>query len=97
MLLPGFPKAKTVCTTCWERFTQHPDGVLAGDDTFLTDFPDPVILQNLSELATAALTFLERDQCYYPWKVVYQCILSGYIAYKNVYSLSLELSLASSQ
>ena len=87
MMLPGFPKAKTVCTACWELFVQPVDGVLVGDDAFLTEFPDPVILQNLSALATAAMNFLARDQWYYPWKVIRQKIMSGYKTYQHVYSL----------
>ena len=88
MMLPGFTNAKTVCAACWEPFIQPVDGVLAGDDAFLAEFPDPVILQNLSALATVAMNFLARDQCYYPWKVVRQNIMSGYKTYQHVHSLS---------
>lgn len=87
MILSGFSKAKTVCTNCWERFTQPVEGVLAGDDAFLTEFPDPVILQNLSTLATSAMNFLARDQYYYPWGLIRRSIVNGYRTYQHVHSL----------
>lgn len=88
MLLPSFIKARTVCVRCWNRLVTPSQETVEGDRLFLLEFSNPEVLNNLSELATDALEFLAKDQCYYPWAVIRQHILNGYTIYQRVGALS---------
>ena len=84
MLLPNYPNPKTVCVNCWDRVFLPPTDRLV-QNFYQESLEDREIMNEFSLLTTQVSQFLERGGCIYPWQILFEHIVAGYLVYYDVF------------
>ena len=83
MMLPNYTTPKTVCVNCWDRVVLPPTDRLV-DNFYQGSIEDREIMNEFALLTTQVSQFLERGCYIYPWQILYEHIVAGYLVYYEV-------------